>query len=56
MNCWQTFFSHIVKPNARKVRLLEKHGIAVGFAGSTADAMTLYERLEGKLEDHSGQV
>lgn len=43
--------SHIVKPNARKVRQL-KEGVICGFAGATADAMTLFERLEMKLQEH----
>ena len=45
----------VVKGNAKKVRRL--HGdILVGFAGSTADALTLLERLETKLEEHPGQL
>jgi ATP-dependent HslUV protease subunit HslV len=47
--------SAVVKGNARKVRRL-KDNILVGFAGSTADALTLLERLEGKLEEHPGQL
>ena len=43
--------SHIVKPNAKKVRQL-KEGVVAGFAGATADAMTLFERLEMKLQEH----
>ena len=43
--------SHIVKPNAKKVRQL-KEGVICGFAGATADAMTLFERLEMKLQEH----
>jgi len=45
----------IVKPNARKVRIL-KQGILAGFAGGTADALTLFERLEAKLDEHRGQL
>ena len=45
----------VVKGNARKVRRLN-HDILVGFAGSTADALTLLERLEKKLEEHPGQL
>lgn len=45
----------MVKGNARKVRRIGE-GILVGFAGSTADAMTLLERLEKKLEEHPAQV
>jgi ATP-dependent HslUV protease subunit HslV len=47
--------SNIVKGNARKVRRLGEN-ILVGFAGSTADALTLLERLEKKLEEHPGQL
>eukprot|EP00316_Scyphosphaera_apsteinii_P013593 CAMPEP_0119305860 /NCGR_PEP_ID=MMETSP1333-20130426/6750_1 /TAXON_ID=418940 /ORGANISM="Scyphosphaera apsteinii, Strain RCC1455" /LENGTH=204 /DNA_ID=CAMNT_0007309041 /DNA_START=128 /DNA_END=742 /DNA_ORIENTATION=- len=43
--------SQIIKPNARKVRIL-KEGVIAGFAGATADAMTLFERLENKLQEH----
>lgn len=47
----------VLKSNARKVRRLGKDGaIVAGFAGATADAFTLFERLEGKLEAHSGQL
>ncbi len=51
----------VIKPNARKVRRLganNKDGGAVigGFAGATADAFTLFERLERKLEQHHGQL
>jgi ATP-dependent protease HslVU (ClpYQ) peptidase subunit len=45
--------SCVMKGNARKVRRL-KDNILVGFAGSTADALTLLERLEKKLEEHPG--
>eukprot|EP01094_Clydonella_sp_ATCC50884_P020403 TRINITY_DN4237_c0_g1_i2.p1 TRINITY_DN4237_c0_g1~~TRINITY_DN4237_c0_g1_i2.p1 ORF type:complete len:263 (+),score=101.47 TRINITY_DN4237_c0_g1_i2:326-1114(+) len=45
----------VVKPNARKVRRL-KENIVAGFAGATADALTLFERLEAKLDEHSGQL
>jgi ATP-dependent HslUV protease subunit HslV len=45
----------VVKGNARKIRKLGDN-ILVGFAGSTADALTLLERLERKLEDHPGQL
>ena len=47
--------STVVKGNARKVRRLNQD-IIVGFAGSTADAITLLERLEKKLEEYPGQV
>ena len=46
----------IVKGNARKVRRLSKGGVIGGFAGSTADAFTLFERLEAKLEQYPGQL
>lgn len=47
----------VMKSNARKVRRLGKDGkIIAGFAGATADAFTLFERLEAKLEAHPGQL
>jgi ATP-dependent HslUV protease subunit HslV len=47
----------ILKPNARKVRRLGADGTVIGgFAGATADAFTLFERLEKKLEQHHGQL
>ena len=46
-----TLGSQVIKPNARKVRVL-KEGVICGFAGATADAMTLFERLEGQLQAH----
>ncbi len=46
----------IVKGNAKKVRRLAKGAVIGGFAGSTADAFTLFERLEGKLEQYPGQL
>jgi ATP-dependent HslUV protease subunit HslV len=46
----------VVKANARKVRRLGGGRILAGFAGSTADAFTLLERLEAKLERHPGQL
>jgi ATP-dependent HslUV protease, peptidase subunit HslV len=47
----------IVKSNARKVRRLGGGGnVIAGFAGATADAITLFERLEAKLEQYSGQL
>jgi len=50
----------IMKSNARKLRRLSKgegqRDVIAGFAGSTADALTLFERLEGKLEKHPGQL
>ncbi len=47
----------VVKANARKVRRIgEGDAVLVGFAGATADAFTLFERLEAKLEKHPGQL
>jgi ATP-dependent HslUV protease subunit HslV len=46
----------IVKANARKVRRLAKGDVIGGFAGATADAFTLFERLEAKLEQYPGQL
>lgn len=46
----------VLKGNARKVRKLGKGNVIAGFAGATADAFTLLERLEGKLERHPGQL
>ena len=44
----------VMKGNARKVRRLYQNKIIAGFAGGTADAFTLFERFEGKLEKHGG--
>jgi ATP-dependent HslUV protease subunit HslV len=46
----------IVKANAKKVRLLGKGEVLCGFAGATADAFTLFERLEAKLETHPSNL
>ena len=46
----------IIKGNARKVRRLAKGDVIGGFAGATADAFTLFERLEGKLDQYPGQL
>jgi ATP-dependent HslUV protease, peptidase subunit HslV len=46
----------IIKGNARKVRTLGKGGVIGGFAGATADAFTLFERLEAKLEQYPQQL
>ena len=46
----------VVKGNARKVRRLAGGDVMAGFAGATADAFTLFERLESKLEQHPGQL
>ena len=51
-----SFGQTIVKSNARKVRELAKGGVIAGFAGATADAFTLLERLEAKLEQYPGQL
>jgi len=48
--------STVMKPNARKVRPLGDGSVIAGFAGATADAFTLFERLESKLERHQGQL
>ena len=46
----------VMKPNARKVRRIGDGKVIAGFAGATADAFTLFERLEKKLEQYSGQL
>jgi ATP-dependent HslUV protease subunit HslV len=47
----------VMKPNARKVRRIGEGGkVIAGFAGATADAFTLFERLEKKLEQYRGQL
>jgi len=46
----------VMKGNARKVRRLNNDRVIAGFAGGTADAFTLFELFEGKLEEHSGQL
>ncbi|MEG9883161.1 MAG: ATP-dependent protease subunit HslV [Hyphomicrobiales bacterium] len=46
----------IVKSNARKVRPIGRGDVIAGFAGATADAVTLFERLEGKLEQYPNQL
>ena len=46
----------VMKGNARKVRRLYKDQVIAGFAGGTADAFTLFERFESKLEMHQGQL
>ena len=52
-----SFGQTIIKANARKVRRLGKGGEVIGgFAGATADAFTLFERLESKLEQYPGQL
>ena len=51
-----TLGNTVMKSNARKVRRLYKDSVIAGFAGATADAFTLFERFEGKLEKHSGHL
>ncbi len=51
-----TLGNTVMKSSARKVRRLYKDKILAGFAGGTADAFTLFERFEGKLEKHNGQL
>lgn len=46
----------VIKHNARKVRTLSDGKVITGFAGATADALTLFERLESKLEQYPGQL
>jgi len=51
-----TMGNTVMKGNARKVRRLLKGQVIAGFAGGTADAFTLFELFEGKLEKHSGHL
>lgn len=51
-----TLGSIVVKSSARKVRKLYRDQVLAGFAGATADAFTLFERLEAKLERHQGHL
>ena len=51
-----TLGQSIIKSNARKVRRLADGRVIAGFAGATSDAFTLFERLEAKLEQHSGNL
>ena len=51
-----SFGNTVMKHTARKVRRLYKNRVLAGFAGSTADAFTLFERFEGKLEKHNGHM
>ena len=51
-----TMGATVVKAQANKIRRLGDGSIVAGFAGATADAFTLFERLEGKLERHPGQL
>lgn len=51
-----SFGNTIMKGNARKIRRLYEDKVIAGFAGGTADAFTLFERFEAKLEQHNGQL
>lgn len=51
-----TLGNTVMKGNARKVRRLYRDTVLAGFAGGTADAFTLFERFEAKLEKHSGNL
>lgn len=51
-----TMGNTVMKGNARKVRRLGKEKVLAGFAGGTADAFTLFERFEQKLEKHQGHL
>ncbi len=51
-----TLGNTVIKANARKVRRRGKGGVIAGFAGATADSLTLFERLEAKLETYPGQL
>ncbi|MFW5681859.1 MAG: ATP-dependent protease subunit HslV [Phycisphaeraceae bacterium] len=51
-----TLGTTVMKGNARKVRVIYDGKILVGFAGATADAFTLFERFEGKIQEYSGDI
>ncbi len=51
-----TMGDHVMKHTARKTRRLFNDKVIAGFAGSTADAISLFERFEGKLQEHSGNL
>ncbi len=51
-----TFGNTVLKHNAKKIRRLYNGKVLTGFAGSTADAFTLFERFEGKLETYKGNL
>jgi ATP-dependent HslUV protease, peptidase subunit HslV len=51
-----SFGQTVLKSNAKKLRRLGNGAVLAGFAGATADALTLFERLEAKLEQHPGQL
>src|SRR5271154_759361 len=51
-----TMGEHVMKHTARKTRRLFSDKVLAGFAGSTADALSLFERFEGKLQEHQGNL
>jgi len=51
-----TMGDHVLKHTARKTRRMFNDKVVAGFAGSTADALSLFERFEGKLQEHSGNL
>jgi len=51
-----TMGEHVMKHTARKTRRLYNEKVLAGFAGSTADALSLFERFEGKLQEHQGNL
>src|ERR1700734_3885072 len=51
-----TLGQHVMKHTARKTRRLFNDKVLAGFAGSTADALSLFERFEGKLQEHHGNL
>ncbi len=51
-----TLGEQVIKHGARKIRRLYQDRVLVGFAGAVADAFNLFEKLEGKLEEHSGNL
>lgn len=51
-----TFGNTVMKATARKVRKIYENRVLVGFAGSTADAFTLFERFEGKVKEYAGDI
>ncbi len=51
-----TFGDGIMKNNAKKIRFLHNNTVITGFAGATADAFTLFERFEGKLQEYQGNL
>lgn len=51
-----TFGDTIIKHGARKVRVLRERNVLAGFAGSTADAMTLFSKFEGRLDEFDGNL